>query len=373
MATIPLLASRRRAPLMNVRYDDQLRLFASLQMKVAMVGLLVVAVAIPYVLSDFWLNVLNYAAVFAVGAIGLNLLTGYTGQVSLGHAFFMGCGAYVAARYGVVHEWPLYLYLPLAALVGAVVGAVVGPFALRLRGDYLVIITLGLVFIGEYVFDQWDSLTGGGAGTSTAAPLKLGSLDFSSLEVCGTQFTRDAGVFWLFWGIVALVALLAKNLVRTRPGRAMQAVRDRDLAAEVIGVSLFRYKVGAFAISSAFAAVAGAMYAALQQYVSPTEWNLFLSIQFVAIIILGGLGTIFGGVLGAVVIGAMPKIINEYSDSIPFVTSPGGGGDGIISAASLNNVIYGLLIVAFLVLEPRGLAAVWLRIKAYFRTWPFSY
>ena len=373
MVTIPRLAGRRRAPLMNVRYDDQLRLFPTVQMKVAMVALLVVAIATPYVLSEFWLNVLNYAAVFAVGAIGLNLLTGYTGQVSLGHAFFMGIGAYVAAHFGVENEWPLVVYLPLAAVAGAIVGAVVGPFALRLRGDYLVIITLGLVFLGEFVFDQWDSVTGGGSGTGTAAPLKIGWVDFTDLTVFGTEFTRDAGVFWLFWAIVAIGAVLAKNLVRTRPGRAMQAVRDRDLAAEVIGVSLFRYKVGAFAISSAFAAVAGAMYGALQQYVSPTEWNLFLSIQFVAIIILGGLGTIFGGIIGAIVIGALPKLINRYSESIPFVTSAGGGGDGIISAASLNNIIYGLLIVAFLVFEPRGLAAVWLRIKAYFKTWPFSY
>jgi branched-chain amino acid transport system permease protein len=358
---------------MNVRYQDELRLFPSLQMKLAMVGLLVVFVAAPYVLSEFWLNVMNYAAVFAVGAIGLNLLTGYTGQVSLGHAFFMGVGAYVAVQFGVKNEWPLLLYLPAAAIVGGVVGAVVGPFALRLRGDYLVIVTLGLVFLGEYIFDQWDSVTGGNGGTTTAAPLKIGSFDFASLTVFGKLFTRDAGIFWLFWGIVAVGALLAKNLSRTRPGRAMQAVRDRDLAAEVIGVSIFRYKVGAFAISSSFAAVAGAMYGSLQQYVSPSEWNLFLSIQFVAIIILGGLATIFGPIIGAIVIGALPKIINQYSDKIPFVTSATGSGGGIISAASLNNIIYGLLIVGFLVFEPRGLAAVWLRIKAYFKTWPFSY
>lgn len=373
MATIPFLAGRRRAPLLHVDYRDELRLFPSVQLKVAMVALFVVFLAAPYVLSEFWLNVANYAAVFAVGAIGLNLLTGYTGQVSLGHAFFMGVGAYTAVQFGVKNEWPLLLYLPMAAIVGGLVGAVVGPFALRLRGDYLVIVTLGLVFLGEYIFDQWDSVTGGNGGTSTAAGLSIGPFDFAELTVFGTEFTRDAGVFWLFWGIVAVCALLAKNLVRSRAGRAMQAVRDRDLAAEVIGVSIFRYKVGAFAISSSLAAVAGAMYGSLQQYVSPTEWNLFLSIQFVAIIILGGLGTIFGGVLGAVVIGAMPKLINRYSDSIPFVTSAGGGGDGIISAASLNNIIYGLLIVAFLVFEPRGLAAVWLRIKAYFKTWPFSY
>ena len=256
MATIPFLAGRRRAPLLHVDYRDELRLFPSVQLKVAMVALFVVFLAAPYVLSEFWLNVANYAAVFAVGAIGLNLLTGYTGQVSLGHAFFMGVGAYTAVQFGVKNEWPLLLYLPMAAIVGGLVGAVVGPFALRLRGDYLVIVTLGLVFLGEYIFDQWDSVTGGNGGTSTAAGLSIGPFDFAELTVFGTEFTRDAGVFWLFWGIVAVCALLAKNLVRSRAGRAMQAVRDRDLAAEVIGVSIFRYKVGAFAISSSLAAVA---------------------------------------------------------------------------------------------------------------------
>lgn len=368
-----VFASRRRGPLMSVRYEDQLRLFRSTQMKVAIAALAVLWLALPLQLSDFWLNVFNYSAVFAVGAIGLNLLTGYTGQVSLGHAFFMGAGAYVAAQLGVTHGLPLVVYLPAAAVVGAIVGGLVGPFALRLRGDYLVIITLGLIFIGDYVFDRWEAVTGGGAGTSTAAPLKVFGLNFAALELGGRSFTRDQGIFWLFWFIVGVVALLAKNLVRSRPGRAMQAVRDRDLAAEVIGVSLFRYKVGAFAIAGAIAALAGAMYGSLQQFVSPSEWNLFLSIQFIAIIILGGVGTIFGGVLGAVVIGALPKIINQYSASIPFVSSNAGSSDGIISAASLNNVIYGLLIVLFLMFEPRGLAAVWLRIKAYFKSWPFSY
>jgi branched-chain amino acid transport system permease protein len=160
--------------------------------------------------------------------------------------------------------------------------------------------------------------------------------------------------------------------VRTRPGRAMQAVRDRDVAAEVVGVSLARYKVGAFALSSALAALAGGMYGAYQQFVSPDEWSLFLSIQYIAIIIVGGIGTIFGSVLGALFLGGLPALIEEYSDSLPGVTT-GSGDDGFISVFSLNQAIFGLLIVLFLVFEPRGLAAIWLRIKAYFKTWPFSY
>jgi branched-chain amino acid transport system permease protein len=365
-----IIGLRSRPSLMHVRYEEDLRLFPARRI-LWMVVLLVAIIAVPYQLSGAWLNVLDYAAVFAVGAIGLNLLTGYTGQISLGHAFFMGIGAYVAAEFGVKHDLPLLVYLPLAAVIGALVGGLIGPFALRLRGDYLAIITLGLVFTGQYVFDQWSSVTGGGAGVGTAAPLEIGPWDFGNLHVFGRQFTREQGLFWLFTLIVAIAALLAKNVVRSRPGRAMQAVRDRDLAAEVVGVSQFRYKVGAFAISSGFGAVAGAMYASLQQFVSPSEWSLLLSIQFVAIIIIGGMGTIFGSILGALVVRATPELIKRYSNHIPGVI-PANGGDGVITAASLNNLLYGVLIVLFLVLQPQGLAALWLRIKGYFKAWPFS-
>jgi branched-chain amino acid transport system permease protein len=365
-----------RASDLVVRYEDELKLFKGWQQRAGYLALAAVWLLAPYLIEDSWLNILNYCAYFAVGAIGLNILTGFTGQVSLGHAFFVGCGAYTVAYFGVQQELTMTTWLPLAALVGGVVGAFVGPFALRLRGQYLVIITLGLLFIGEHVFDNWRSVTGGGSGTATGVPLDLGPLDFTNLEVVGTEFTRQQGVFWLFWAIVALAALLAKNLVRSRPGRALQAVRDRDLAAEVIGVSQFRYKVGAFAISSAYAAVAGAMYGALQQYVDPEQFGgvrgLFLSIQFIAMIILGGVGTVFGAVLGALVVGSLPFLIKIYASDIPLTTWQ-VGGRAFLSPALLEQILYGLLIILALLIEPRGLAAVWLRVKAYFKTWPFSY
>ena len=153
----------------------------------------------------------------------------------------------------------------------------------------------------------------------------------------------------------------------------MQAVRDRDLAAEVIGVSLARYKIGAFAVSSALAAMAGALYASFQQFVDPSAWSLFLSIQFIAIIIIGGLGTIFGAVIGALALGITPRLVDAYTRThhIPGVAS--GTGHSGISVFSLNLYIFGGLIVLFLMLQPRGLAAMWLRAKEYFRSWPFSY
>jgi branched-chain amino acid transport system permease protein len=368
----------RRNPSMTLEYTDDLRLFRTRASQVGLVALAVLWLLAPLNLDDFWLSVLNYVGVTAIGAIGLNLLTGYTGQISLGHAFFLGVGAYTAAWLGnEIDGVSLLVWIPAAALVGGLVGAAIGPFALRLRGPYLAIVTLGLLFFARYLFNNWESVTGGGFGTHVPAALTLGPIDFGALDLAGETFTRDQGLFWLIWALVALGALLAKNITRTRPGRALQAVRDRDLAAEIIGVSSARYKVGAFAISSAYAAVAGALYGAgLQQFVSPSEFGgqsgLFFSILFIAIIIVGGVGTIFGSILGALVVGALPRLIEEYSESIPGL-STGPGDDGIITVFAFNQALFGILIVAFLMIEPRGLAAAWLRLKAYFRTWPFSY
>jgi branched-chain amino acid transport system permease protein len=358
---------------MTRQYADDLRLFRTRMAKAGLIALIVAWLLVPpVVVSEFWLSVLNYAGIAAIGAIGLNLLTGYTGQVSLGHAFFLGVGAYTAAQLGDEFGLPLPLWLLGAGLMGALIGAVIGPFALRLRGNYLAIVTLGLVFLGEHLFRNLDSVTGGNSGTSVGASASLGIYDPRDLTIAGEVYTPQQGWFWLIWALVALFALLAKNIVRTRPGRAIQAVRDRDVAAEIIGVRLGTYKVGAFAVSSALAGVAGALFGAYQEFVSPEEWSLFLSIQYIAIIIVGGVGTIFGSILGALFLGGLPAIIEEYSDSIPGV-STSAGGDGFISVFSLNQAIFGVLIVLFLVFEPRGLAAIWLRAKAYFKAWPFSY
>jgi branched-chain amino acid transport system permease protein len=224
--------------------------------------------------------------------------------------------------------------------------------------------------VGQYVFENWTSVTGGSNGTSVTAPVAIGPLDFADLSVFGQQLTRDGGFFYLVWILVAVVALLAKNLVRSRPGRAMQAVRDRDQAAEAIGVHLARYKVLAFVISSALAGMAGALYGSYQRFVNPAEFSLFVSIAYIAMIVVGGAGTIFGSVLGAVFITTIPRVIEEVS-AVPAVErllETAG-----ITVFSLNQAVFGLLIVLFLILEPRGLAAIWLRIRLYFRAWPFSY
>jgi branched-chain amino acid transport system permease protein len=268
-------------------------------------------------------------------------------------------------------------WLFAAAIIGGLVGALIGPIALRLQGNYLAIVTLGLLFVGDHIFSNWTTVTGGGRGVSVRASFAIGPVDFANLDVLGQRYSRAQGLFWLMWVIVAIVALIAKNVVRSRPGRAMQAVRDRDVAAEVIGISLLRYKLGAFALSSALAALSGALYAAVvQQFVTPAEFGgtfgLVLSIQFIAVIIIGGLGTIYGSILGAIVVGGLPRVIEKYSSSLPFLSS-GPGSDGVLSVASFNNILFGVLVIVFLLAEPLGLAALWRRLTTYFKTWPFSY
>jgi branched-chain amino acid transport system permease protein len=302
----------------------------------------------------------------------------------LGHAAFIGLGAFTAGYLGGDpllggHNWPLLGYLLVATVLGGLVGFVVGLPALRLRGNYLVIVTVGLVFIALYLWKKWTTVTGGNAGRDMPFKAELyhfgsHSLNFlGGMTVFGKLVGPNQGLCYLAWGLVAVAALVVKNIVRSRPGRALQAVRDRDLAAEVVGVSLFRYKVGAFVISSAIASLAGALYGLYVGHVTPNEQSLglALSIQFLAIIVVGGIGTIYGSVLGAILVGALPALIDRFAGSLPLVTEdPTKTG---ISKGALGTVIYAVLIIVFLVLEPRGLAGIWRRLQTYFGSWPFSY
>ena len=368
---LPRLGNRGMA----LSQGDALRLFPTRWSRNLTLALVAGVAALPLVVtSEFWLSVLLFVGATAIGAMGLNLLTGFTGQVSLGHAFFLGVGAYTACYLGnppggdpAGRGLPLLVWLPLAAVVPALVGLAVGPAALRLKGNYLAVVSLGLVFLGAHVFKEWESVTGGSDGTSVAPSLALGPLDFAGIG----DLTRNQSLYFLIWALVGLSALACKNLVRTRPGRAMQAVRDRDVAAEVIGVSLARYKLGAFAISSALAGLSGALYAVVLTYIEPGTWSLPLSIQFVAMVIVGGIGRVMGGILGALFIGALPEVVKHYSAKIPFVAQT--ATEEGLSLPQLNQILFGLSIVLFLVLEPRGLAAIWLRAKGYLRSWPFSY
>lgn len=342
----------------------ELRLTRNWWTRVAIAILFAGAVALPLLLSSsFWISVLTFAGISAIAAIGLNLLTGYAGELSLGHAFFVGVGAYTAVFFGSKHGQPLLVWLVAVAAVGAVAGALLAPVALRIRGVYFVVVTIGLVFFGIYLFNNWNSLTGGPGGTAAVVPLSIGRLDFSGLEIGGHTFSRQQSQTVLIWLVVSLALLVVKNISRSRAGRAMQATRDNDLAAEVVGISLFRVKAGAFIVSSVLAALAGGLLAAVIEYVEPDQFNLELSLSYLSILIVGGVASTFGPVLGALVVGALPELLSRFGSSVPLVKSntdfSGGWG---LSIAQFTVFSYGILLVIFLLLEPRGLVVLLQRI-----------
>jgi branched-chain amino acid transport system permease protein len=320
--------------------------------------------------------------VYAIAGIGLNLVSGYAGQLSLGHAFFMGLGAYTAALLGGRptssirgYELDLLIWLPLAGLVPALFAWIVAPLAARVKGLYLAILTLGLLFVGEHVFKEARWLTGGsGLGRAPADAVVLGFDLYARRTVLGRLIPAE-GVFYLFCLLLLVVlGVMARNLARSRTGRAFAAVRDRDIAAEVMGVPLVRTKRLAFAISSFYAGIAGALLTVVLGFTTPERWNLLLSIDFLAVVLIGGIATVTGPIAGAAFVVLMPRLIEIVARSLPSgLIATTVGAPGILNVFQLQRMLFGLLIVLFLVLEPRGLFGVWIRVRNYFKAWPFSY
>ncbi|MBX6387952.1 MAG: branched-chain amino acid ABC transporter permease [Frankia sp.] len=327
-------------------------------------GLALIVIVPTNVGSTYWLTVLNGVGVAAIAAVGLNVLTGYAGQLSLGQSFFVGIGAFSAQYFGGSLDLPMVLWLPLAGLLAAAAGGAVAPFALRLRGPYLAIVSLSLVFLGIYIARNIPSVTGGYNGTVVEATATLGPIDFERPTIGGLSFSREQGMFLLTWSVLAVVLLLVANIMRTRAGRAMQASRDHDIAAEVLGVRMLRTQVNAFVVASGIGGIAGALLAVNLEYIRPENFDVALAVQYLAIIVIGGLGTLFGPVLGALFVGLVPVLVDEISGSLPFMSEAGSDG---LSTTDLTLILYGSLIVLFLTLEPRGLVqilrrtSVWLR------------
>ncbi len=343
--------------------------------------LLVAAVAAPFVFERDIVGLLATSLIYAVGAIGLNLVTGYAGQVSLGHAFFIGLGTYTAAVLGtpgggalVGFDLEMWVWLPAAGLVAALVGLVVAPLAARVRGLYLAILTLGLVFIGEHLFKEVRSFTGGpGVGRRAAAPV-IGGFNFQANQTIFGLDINGQQLYYLFCLVVLVVmAVAARNLARSKVGRSFAAVRDRDIAAEVMGVPLMRTKVVAFTVSSFYAGICGALLAVMFGQPTPENFNLNMSVLFLAMILVGGVSTISGSIIGAFVIGMLPRFVQGLSDVLPFISRRGSGGGAVISVDQFQGILFGVLIVLFLILEPRGLYGLWLRVRNYWKAFPFSY
>lgn len=332
----------------------------------------VALVAFPFVASDRWQTIGVFAVVYAVAALGLQVLTGMAGQVSLGHAAFLGVGAYAATWLGLDHGLALYLWLPGAGLAAAAAGALIGPLAARLRGLYLSVITVALLFVAQYVWDLWVPVTGGSNGRSTVAATVFGHNLLDGANLAGVSL-NGSQLFWFLALAVAVPGAYAvRNIQRTRIGRAFASIRERDVTAAVAGIEVTRTKVTAFVVSSFYAGVAGALLAAFQSYALPSQWNLLLSIQFIAMIVIGGLGSAGGAAVGAAFVTAIPELVRSLAGVIPLIStqnSPSGG----LSVELVSAFLYGAIIVVVLVVEPRGLVGLWERWKLVWRTWPWSY
>ncbi len=341
----------------NYSYAQDMAVFRTRTRWALFGGLLAAAFAAPSYLSDYWLGVANLIGITIVAATGLNILTGYCGQLSIGHAGFIAVGAYTSAvltnRFGV----PFLAALVLAGVTAGLIGMVFGVPSLRVRGFYLAISTIAAQFIIVWVINHWTVVTGGFNGMSVP-PASVGGL---ALVSQGSQF-------YLIVVTVAVTVFLAKNLARTRVGRAFVAIRDNDLAAEVMGINLFHYKLVAFFVGCFLAGVAGSLFAHWMGFVSAENFTFMDSILYVGMIIIGGLGTSVGPIFGVVFIRLLQQGITFVSPVLESAFAlPAGFTTGI------GPMVFGLVIIMFLILEPRGLAHRWTLFKASYRLWPFSY
>lgn len=338
-------------------YLEDEKIFQSLFVKICLATLLVLLVIIPFVAGSYTLYIMNLIGFAIIGAVGLNLLTGFTGQISLGHAAFIGVGGYTTAILVTKLGVPFWFAMPVAGLVSAGMGLIIGIPSLRVKGLYLCIATLAAQFILEFVFVHWESMTRGIRGINVPPP-RIG--DF--------VFDTEKSYYFITLFLVIVAVGFARNLVRTKWGRAFVAIRDRDLAAEIIGINLFRYKLAAFALSSFFAGIAGSLWVGFIKVVTPEHFPFSLSIQYLAMVIVGGLGSVLGSIFGAIFMILTPELLNILVSSAKQLFP---GLDQFF--IPLKDIIFGGLIVSFLVFEPHGLAEIWHRIKNFFLLWPFSY
>ena len=314
-------------------------------------GLLLLLMACaPWVVSEYWLAQITFVLIYSVVGLGLMLLSGFTGQFSLGHAAFLGVGAYTQAALTAAGV-PAPIALLAAGLLAAAVGMIVGLPALRVKGIYLAIATLAFGFIVEEVFARWERVTGGNAGIHLKAP-----------DVFGWVLDTDVSFYFACLVVTVLATLGILNLLRSSTGRAFVAIRDSEVSAQSMGIHLARYKTLSFAISAALAGVGGALYAHKLKFISPDQFTVLQSIDLVLMIVIGGVGSVHGAFLGAIFLITMPQVIALGKDFLP---------SAVGQAPGLQGLVYGLVLVAFVLFEPHGLYGRWLKLRTYLQVFPF--
>ncbi len=317
---------------------------------------LLIALVVPLLLSNFWTGVANQTLIAIVGALALNLLMGTTGQISLGHAGFIAAGAFCAAAAATHLQAPAVVGLIGAALVGAVLGVLVGLPALRLKGLYLAVSTLAAYFVIVVALGQYQAAVSYGAGFT-----------MPTVSLLGWELDNERAWFYALLPFVLAVVLLNVNWLRSAYGRAWTAIHHRDVSAESLGIPAAAYKLLAFSVSTALTCVTGALWAYHTGFVSIEAFDFHMLIQYLAMVIIGGLGSILGCILGAVLVIVLPHLITYGVESIPWLQGIGG------RVFELQIGLFGILMLAFLIFEPRGLAGIWGRVRFYFELWPFRF
>jgi len=341
----------------NYTYAQDMAIMRTKTHWALLIGLLVLVFTAPLYWGDYWLSVANLIGITIIAAIGLNILLGYCGQLSIGHAGFIAVGAYTAAVLTNRLELPFLVGLISAGLMAGFIGLFFGISSLKVKGFYLCIATIAAQFIIIWVINHLE-ITGGFVGI--AVPYA---------SIAGFTFKSEASQFYLIMVIVVICTFFALNLARTRIGRAFVAIRDNDLAAEVMGVNLFYYKLLAFFIGCFLAGIAGSLLAHWIGFMNTEQFSLMESILYIGMIIIGGLGTTLGPILGVIVIRLLQQGMMFVAPTIEaaFPALPAGFATGIAP------MLFGVIFILFLILEPRGLAHRWTLFKSAYRLWPFSY
>jgi branched-chain amino acid transport system permease protein len=339
----------------NQGYAQDMAIFRTRTQWVMLFAFLILLFACPLFFGDRILTVLTIIGISIISVHGLNILTGYCNQISMGHAGFMAVGAYTSALLTAKLGFSFWAALPCAALAAGIVGIIFGLPSLRIKGFYLIMATIAAHFIIIWVILQLYGITGGSDGLAVPRP-----------EIGGFVFKSKASYFYLVMIIACLGTYLAKNIIRTRAGRAFIAIRDNELAAEVMGVNLWIYKLQAFFIGCVFAGVAGSLLVHYVAFATTDQFPFMNSVWYLGMLIVGGMGSTAGAIFGAVSLKLLDELVTIAGPILAAAVSPQ-------AASSLSLIMRGLVIILFLIFEPRGLAHRWQMVKSYYRLWPFSH
>ena len=343
--------------LFHGKYVTDEAIFPTLWLKRWMVFFGVFLILLPIFSSNRIISFLIISGIFIIGGHGLNILTGFTGQISIGHGAFMAVGASTSGIVMTKLGLPFLVALPSAGVVTAIVGMIFGVPSFRVRGLYLALATLAAQFIIEFAVLNFKGLTGGASG-----------MFVPKASIFGFELDTEFSYYYLVLTVVVLATAFNRNLIRAKTGRAFVAIRDGYLSAELIGVNMFKYRLYSFAISSFYVGVAGALWAHYINSIAIDQFTLSISIEYLAMIIIGGLGSIMGVFFGVFFIAGINEIITTWLGSLSIIFEQVAD-----KSVGIHDVVFGLAIIFFLIFEPEGLSEVWRRIKTYWKLWPFSY